>query len=367
MWLKSRKNVTLFLRMETTEILVPRGGVEQLPSCVVIGDALGRLEAMLDGRRPILITDPNLKAAYPELVGRYPHVVMGLGETHKTLDTVAEIYRELLRLGADRGSYLVGVGGGIVTDVTGFVASTYMRGVSGFGFVATSLLAQVDASVGGKNGVNLDGYKNIVGVFHQPDFVLCDQGMLSTLPERELRAGLAEVIKCGLIRDRALFEAFENHTFETFVSNADLLHRAIVASVELKAAVVAADETERGERKLLNLGHTLAHAVEKCTGHYLHGEAVGIGLCVSAVVSHKLGLLSAEDAQRVVSVVKAMGLPAGVAPETGVTRRKLMDALGADKKREADTIDFVVMEGIGAARRQRMTLAELDTLLEGVC
>lgn len=347
----------------TQEILVPRTGRPEAPSRVVIGEALARLEGLLEGKRPVVITDSNLAEAYPELIGRYPHVVIGLGETHKTIDTVAQIYRELLALGVDRGSYLVGIGGGIVTDITGFVASTYMRGVSGFGFVATSLLAQVDASVGGKNGVNLDGYKNIVGVFNQPDFVLCDQGMFRTLPVRELRAGLAEVIKCGLIRDRALFEMFENHTFESFTGNPELLHRAVVASVELKAAVVTADEKEHGERKLLNLGHTLAHAVEKCTGRYLHGEAVGIGLCVAAKVSHKLGLLSAGDRDRVIAVVGAMGLPTEVDPQTGARPEQLLAAVASDKKREAAHIDYVLMEGLGRAVRRRMSLDELDALV----
>lgn len=348
--------------MMTQEILVPRSGRPGAPSCVIIGDALSRLGGLLEGQRPIVITDSNLKAAYPELIGRYPHIVIGTGETNKTLETVGYIYRELLRLGADRGSYLVGVGGGIVTDITGFAASTYMRGVGGFGFVATSLLAQVDASVGGKNGVNLDGYKNIVGVFNQPDFVLCDQGMLATLPERELRAGLAEVVKCGLIRNKELFGMFENHTFGSFTGDAGLLHRAVVASVELKAAVVAADETERGERKLLNLGHTFAHAVEKCTGRYLHGEAVGIGLCIAAKLSHRLGLLSSEDAERVIAVVGAMGLPTAVAPESGIPAAALLAAAASDKKREAAAIDYVLMEGIGRAVRRRMPLAELDAL-----
>lgn len=344
----------------TQEILVPRTGRPEAPSRVIIGDALPRLDGLLEGRRPVIITDPNLADAYPELIGRYPNVIIGLGETHKTLETVGDIYRELLRLGVDRGSYLVGIGGGIVTDITGFVASTYMRGVAGFGFVATSLLAQVDASVGGKNGVNLDGYKNIVGVFNQPDFVLCDQNMLSTLPIRELRAGLAEVIKCGLIRDKTLFGLFENHSFESFTGDAALLHRAVVASVELKAAIVAADETERGERKLLNLGHTFAHAVEKCTDRYLHGEAVGIGLCIAAKLSHKLGLLTVPDMERVIAVVDSMGLPTAVASETGVIPAQLLAAVASDKKREAAQIDFVLMDGIGGAIRRRMTLTELE-------
>lgn len=350
----------------TQEIFVPRSGRSDAPSRVVIGEALAMLDELLDGRRPIVVTDPNLEAAYPELVGRYPHVVIGLGETHKTLETVGEVYRELLRLGADRGSYLVGIGGGIVTDVTGFVASTYMRGVGGFGFVATSLLAQVDASVGGKNGVNLDGYKNLVGVFNQPDFVLCDQRMLTTLPERELRAGLAEVVKCGLIGNRTLFELFEGRTFEEFTGDRGTLLRAITWSVELKAEVVTADERERGERRLLNLGHTFAHAIEKCTGRYLHGEAVGIGLCTAAGVSQRLGLLTEEEVARIGAVVAAMGLPTGLDPELGISTEQLMAAAASDKKCVATEIDFVLLQGIGRAVCRRMTLPELTSLAKNL-
>lgn len=344
------------------QILVPRSNHSE-PSQVIIGNALPELEGLLAGRRPVVITDVNLAAAYPSLVNQYPHVIIGLGETNKTLETVGHIYRELLELGVDRGSYLVGVGGGIVTDITGFVASTYMRGVAGFGFVATSLLAQVDASVGGKNGVNLDGYKNIVGVFNQPDFVICDQGMLSSLPERELRAGLAEAIKCGLIRDPDLFNLFENHTFESFTKDAELVHRAVVASVELKAAVVAADETERGERKLLNLGHTFAHAVEKCTGRYLHGEAVGIGMCQAARLSEALNMLSATERERIEAVVGGMGLPTAIAQEDGITREQFVGAMTSDKKREAQKLDFILLDGIGRAVRHEVDLSELPALM----
>lgn len=350
--------------MNTQEISVPRPGRPDAPSRIVIGDALPLLDTLLAGKRPVIITDPNLAAAYPELIGRYPHILIGLGEAQKTLATVESICRQLLETGADRGSYIVGIGGGIVTDITGFAASVYMRGVSGFGFVATSLLAQVDASVGGKNGVNLDGYKNQIGVFNQPDFVLCDQTMLATLPARELKAGLAEALKCGLIGDAALFEAFEGETFETLTGHPELLHRIIVASVELKARVVAADEQEHGERKLLNLGHTFGHAIEKRTRHYLHGEAVAIGLCLAAGAAVKSGLLTADEAERIVRTVRAIGLPTTIDPALGITAAQLIEAVKADKKREAQEIDFVLPSGIGRSVRRRMPLAELDAMIQ---
>jgi 3-dehydroquinate synthase len=252
-----------------------------------------------------------------------------------------------------------------VTDITGFVASTYMRGVAGFGFVATSLLAQVDASVGGKNGVNLDGFKNMVGTFNQPDFVLCDQGMLDTLPERELRAGLAEIIKSGLIGDAELFGWFEGvDSFDAFLSNRELLHRSIVRSVELKARIVGQDEREMGERKLLNLGHTFGHAIEKILpGRYLHGEAVAIGLCMAARISNRLGLLSAVDVERVTAVVEAMGLPSAFLAVNEVSVEALLSAAASDKKHEADEIDFVLLAQPGKALRRRLALADLKDFL----
>lgn len=342
-------------------LFVPRSNHPHRPSEVLIGNALPRLDALLDGKRPVVITDINLKRAYPELIGRWPHIAIDTGEAHKTLETVEDICRQLIALGADRGSYLIGIGGGIVTDITGFVASVYMRGVSGFGFLATSLLAQVDASVGGKNGVNLDGYKNMIGVFNQPDFVICDQGMLSTLPEREFQSGLAEVIKSGLIGNAELFGWFESQSYADLKENRELLHRMIVASVELKAAVVGADETEQGDRKLLNLGHTFAHAIEKLTrAKYLHGEAVAIGLCVAARLSVQLGLLPAREADRIEVVLRNMELPTRL-PE-GISGDEWIAAIGSDKKREAQTIDFVLLEGIGRAVRRKMTLQELQEL-----
>lgn len=342
----------------THTIYVPRSN-SVVPSEVVIGDALSRLPLMLDGRRPIIITDSNVFRIYESWIGQYPHVVIGTGEVNKTLDTVGEICRQLLARGADRGSYLVGVGGGIVTDITGFVASTYMRGV-GFGFVATTLLAQVDASVGGKNGVNLDGFKNIIGTFNQPDFVLCDSAMLGSLPQRELVAGMAEIIKCGFIRENSILDIFEGEEWD-----AGAVQRAIVAAVELKAAVVTADEREHGERKLLNLGHTFAHAVEKCSSQYLHGEAVAIGLCVAARISMQMGLLCESEYARVVAIISRAGLPTAL-PE-GVSPQQLIQSALSDKKREAATIDIIVMEGIGRAATRRLSIDEfIDVATEAL-
>ena len=167
------------------------------PSRIAIDDVRASLPGLLEGHDPIVITDENIESLYPELLSPYRRITIGRGEENKTLDTVTLIYRRLMDMGADRSSYLLGIGGGIVTDITGFVASTYMRG-TGFGFVATTLLSQVDASVGGKNGVNVDGYKNMAGCFNQPDFVVCDPSMLRTLPEREIKGGIDYIPKARL-------------------------------------------------------------------------------------------------------------------------------------------------------------------------
>ncbi|MDR2894124.1 MAG: 3-dehydroquinate synthase, partial [Alistipes sp.] len=300
------------------------------PSRVVVGEALEVLPAMLPrGRRVVAVTDPNIDALYGERIRQSADgvIVVPGGEENKTLLTVGTIHRRLIEMGADRGSFIVGWGGGIVTDMTGFAASTYLRGV-GFGFVATSLLAQVDAAVGGKNGVNVDGYKNMAGVFNQPDFVLCDTGVLSTLPPREFRAGLAEMIKAGVIADPHLFETLERHSPEELLADPALLARAIMAAIGVKARIVEADEREAGERRLLNLGHTVAHAIEKLSRDYNHGEAVGIGLVAIAEASVRLGLLEAGERDRIRAAVEKAGLPTG----TDTPAHEIARALTRDKK-----------------------------------
>lgn len=331
---------------------------EGAPSQVVIGDAIHSLDNYLpQGRQVIVITDSNVHRRYKEIINRYDYCLIGMGETIKTLSTVDKLYGELMNRGADRSTFIVGIGGGIVTDITGFVASTYMRGLP-FGFVATTLLAQVDASVGGKNGVNYEGYKNMVGTFNQPDFVLCDLSMLSTLPEREFRAGLSEIVKAGLIADRGLFELFENRSFEDFRTDGALLSEAVTRAVRVKADVVERDEREGGERRKLNLGHTFAHAIEKCSGDFLHGEAVAIGTAMIAGLSEKLGTMTPAEAERVRRVLVRMGFPA----ESGVDLKKLIRALKLDKKKEARSVSFVLMRGLGDCELRRLSFEEIDGL-----
>ncbi|MFI3266100.1 MAG: 3-dehydroquinate synthase [Rikenellaceae bacterium] len=332
---------------------------ENRKSQIAVGQVINDINSFLPKDvRVIVITDRNIHRLYGDLINSYEHILIGLGETIKTLQTAEQIWRELLEMGADRKTFLLGIGGGIVTDITGFIASTYMRGLR-FGFVSTSLLGQVDASVGGKDGVNLDGYKNIIGCFNQPEFVLCDLDMLQTLPVREVRAGISEIVKGGVLGRSELFELFEKHSYEQIVGNNELLLEAVMGAVKLKADVVESDERESGRRKLLNLGHTIAHAVEKCSSDFLHGEAVAIGMATIADISVKEGLLNSDDAQRIKKAIENMGLPL----TSGIDNHRLYKALLSDKKKETNHLDLILIKSIGEAVIVPYTLDKLEALI----
>ena len=327
-------------------------------SDVYVGPAAEILPEVLPAARVVVVSDATIDRLYPGLLAPYEKVLIGRGESAKTLQTVEGIYRRFIELGVDRKSFILAVGGGIVTDVAGFAAATFMRGV-GFGFVSTTLLGQIDASVGGKNGVNVDGYKNMAGTFTQPRFVICDPAMLRSLPDREFRAGMAEIIKAGLIADRELFELFENHPFEMFRNDPQLLTEAITRAIRVKADIVERDERESGERRKLNLGHTFAHAIEKCGNQkFLHGEAVAIGTAMIARLSAHLGKISEQDAERVRQVLERMGLPI----RSEIDYKHLLKALKHDKKKQSDSVNFVLMEGIGSCSIRRFSFGEIDSL-----
>ncbi len=342
--------------MRTLEI--PREG--RTPSRIHIGEGLAaRFAEYVPANSSLwVITDSDVAVQYADLLIPYNIIVLGRGEKDKTLQTVEKIHLRLMEEGADRNSYIVGFGGGITTDVAGFVASTYMRGV-GFGFVATSLLAQVDASVGGKNGVNLGGYKNMVGVFNQPDFVLCDVDVLDTLSGREFRAGLAEVVKSAVIDDAVLFEMLEGVSAEQLLADKPLLEEVVWRTVNVKARIVAQDEREGGVRRLLNLGHTIAHAIEKSTRGYVHGEAVAVGMTTINRVAKSLGVLSEECAERIDALLDGLGLPT----TCDVPNEVLSQALRKDKKGAGKSIHIVLPCRIGQCCVQTMTFEEFDALL----
>ncbi|MFO1427064.1 MAG: 3-dehydroquinate synthase [Steroidobacteraceae bacterium] len=278
---------------------------------------------------------------------RIIEVVLPDGEVHKTLDNVARVLDVLVAHRFSRDCCVVALGGGVVGDMAGFAAACYQRGVD-FVQVPTTLLAQVDSSVGGKTGVNHPGGKNLIGAFHQPRAVIADTDTLGTLPDRELRAGLAEVIKYGLICDASFLDWIETHADRLLARDAPSLAQAIRRSCEIKAAIVARDEREQGDRALLNLGHTFGHAVEAVTGYgsWLHGEAVGAGMLMAATMSARAGMLPSADVERVRALLRRVGLPTE-AREVGA--EAALQAMRIDKKVKAGQIRFVLLRRIGEA------------------
>ncbi|HIY69345.1 MAG TPA: 3-dehydroquinate synthase [Candidatus Alistipes intestinigallinarum] len=311
-------------------------------SQVYIGSAAELLPELLPEGRVVVVSDATIDRLYHPLLTRYDAVLIGTGESIKTLQTVETIYRRFIELGVDRATFVLAVGGGIVSDVAGFAASTYMRGLR-FGFVSTTLLGQVDASVGGKNGVNVDGYKNMAGTFTQPQFVVCDPALLRSLPDREFRAGLAEVVKAAIIADADLFARIEQVSFETLRADTDLLADVISAAIRVKADIVEYDEKETGERRKLNLGHTLAHAIEKSSNRMNHGEAVAVGTALIAGAAVKLGVLKDEDRRRIEALLVRLGFD--LTPP--VEMKRLLKEVGKDKKNEDGMLRIVLPVGIG--------------------
>lgn len=313
-------------------------------SRILLGEKLERLTRYSGRGRPgVIVTDENVRRFYGASFPRWPAVTMKPGETSKTLGTVSRIYREFMKINVDRRWLVAGVGGGVVCDVAGFAASTYLRGLE-FGFVATTLLAQVDAALGGKNGVNLNGYKNLVGTFRQPSFVISDFGKLKTLPAKEVRCGVAEIIKSAAAADGELFDFLENNLDSCLGLEAGAIAYAVERSCRVKLGIVGRDERERGDRRKLNFGHTLGHALEKIF-RLSHGEAVAVGMAAAARLSVRRGLLDRRDELRLTSLLKKAGLPVAMKVPAALLRR----ALGRDKKREGLKIQFVFLNKLGGA------------------
>ncbi len=270
-------------------------------------------------------------------------IILPDGESHKTVATMQIVLDQLVATGANRDTTVIALGGGVVGDIAGFAAACYMRGVA-FVQVPTTLLAQVDSSVGGKTGVNHDKGKNLIGAFHQPQLVLIDTDTLNTLPARELKAGLAEVIKYGAICDTEFFAWLEANMAALLKKDAAALAYAIQRSCKLKAEVVAEDERESGRRAILNFGHTFGHAVEHCLGYgeWLHGEAVAAGMLMAAELSD----IAACDQERLKDLLAAAGLPIQPPP---ISTEKWLDAMGMDKKVQQKQLRFVLLRSLGEA------------------
>jgi len=324
---------------------------------ILIGEGLLGERALFEqhvrARDTLVVSDTVVEPLYLEALQasleprRVVATILPEGESHKTLANVARILDVLVANRFGRDCAVVALGGGVVGDMAGFAAATYQRGVD-FVQLPTTLLAQVDSSVGGKTGVNHPGGKNLIGAFHQPVAVVADTRTLATLPARELRAGLAEVIKYGLICDAEFFQWLEAHIEELLAGDAAALARVIRRSCEIKAEIVGRDERERGDRALLNLGHTFGHALESATGYkeWLHGEAVGAGLVMAAGMSRESGYLTAEDQGRVARLVARAGLPTRVA---NVKPDAALEHMRIDKKVQAGRIRLVLLRGIGSA------------------
>ena len=327
-------------------------------SVIMIGGRLQNLAKHLPVKTPIIVTDTNVHNFWGRHFPPGPVITIATGEKIKTIDTVRYIYEQLLTLGADRSSFIVGIGGGIVCDIAGFVASTYMRGVR-FGFVSSTLLAQVDASVGGKNGINFGGYKNIVGVFNQPEFVICDLDLLKTVPRSEILSGFAEIIKHGAIADKDLFAFLEENCSQALALDREVVEKLVYDSVIIKSSIVNRDEKEKGERRKLNFGHTFGHAIEKIA-RVRHGEAVSAGMVLASELGVKRGGLPVEDSVRIADLLARFGLPIRLQFDG----QKVIEAIRMDKKREGDLIHFVLLSEIGHAHIEEIAIPELEELVK---
>ncbi len=316
-----------------------------------------RVDALLAGgiaagrQRAFVVTSAEIDRLWgKQLVAGFPapltKLMVPAGEEHKRLTTVERLVEELAQHGADRDSVLIAFGGGVIGDMTGFVAAMYMRGIRYVG-VPTTLLAQVDSSLGGKTGVNLAAGKNLVGAFHHPLAVYSDTAVLATLPAAELRAGLQESVKAGIIRDRSLFDLLDEESAAVLAGDREALTRVVAASVRVKADVVNADERELGVRMILNLGHTLGHAIEAATGYkqLLHGEAVAWGMIAAVGIAAKRGTVSAAEAERMERVIRAYGPMRGFIADAG----ELVALTAKDKKNRSGARSFVLPVGIGDA------------------
>ena len=324
---------------------------------ILIGSGLLRsrelLAAQLSGRDVVLISNTVVAGLYADALKQTlqqppaAEVILPDGEQYKTLDSASRVFDVMIANRIGRDAMVLALGGGVIGDLAGFVAACYQRGVDLIQ-IPTTLLAYVDSSVGGKTAVNHPGGKNMIGAFHQPRAVIADTDLLQSLPDRELRAGLAEVIKYGLICDPAFFDWIEANIDALLARSPDALSAAIYRSCQIKAQIVARDEREHGERALLNLGHTFGHAIESATGYadWQHGEAVGTGMLIAAEMSQRLGNLDAAVVARLRALLQRAGLPVA-APRIGAARA--FDYMRVDKKVQSGRVRLVLLAGLGRA------------------
>ena len=316
---------------------------------------LEQLQKLVPAEQTIILTDDNIFARHKKKFKGWKTIVIKAGEAHKNQSTVDHIIEQLIETGADRKTTLIGIGGGVITDITGYVAGIFLRGIS-FGFVPTSILAMVDAAVGGKNGVDVGLYKNMVGLIRQPAFILFDYSFLKTLPREEWINGFAEIIKHAVIKDAAMFKILEEAKLSTFQKNSDDIAKLVKRNVLIKTKVVVNDEFESGERKLLNFGHTIGHAIENLY-QIPHGHAISVGMGLACRLSEKL--IGFKEGDRVIRLLKQYGLP----PQFDFDKERAFDILLKDKKKAGQQISFILLNKIGKAEIKLISLEDMNNLI----
>ena len=319
---------------------------------------ISHLKEITERKNTIIITDENVFNAHEKRFRNWKTIVLKPGEEYKVQETANKVIGQLISMEADRKTVLVGVGGGVITDMTGYVASVYMRGIK-FGFVPTTLLAMVDASIGGKNGIDVGVYKNIVGVIRQPSFILHDLIFLNTLPDNEWENGFAEIIKHACIKDAAMFRDLELNSLAKYKTRKKSVCELIQRNALLKTKVVQQDEFEKGDRKLLNFGHTLGHALEN-QYDLSHGQAISVGMTYASRISQQL--TGFKDTVRVVGLLDKYGLPVHLAFD----RQKVFNVLKMDKKREKAEMNYVLLEKIGKGVIRSIPVDQLETIIKGL-
>jgi 3-dehydroquinate synthase len=319
---------------------------------ILIGAKWETVNELLPETGVAIITDNNVHRIYGGRFPDFPVFTVKAGEASKNLEVIESLAERLIETGIDRTGFILGIGGGVVCDIAGFLASIYMRGIK-CAYISSSLLSQVDASTGGKNGVNLGGTKNILGCFKQPEFVICDQVMLQTLPEEEYFSGVAELIKTAIIGNKKLFEIIENNQEGILRRDTELLSMLISMAVNFKAAVVSEDEKESGLRRILNFGHTFGHAIEMYKS-FRHGYAVASGIVLAANFSLSRGYISEEEYKRVTVLLRSFRL----LRRHDIPDDQISQLIMRDKKKSGNEIYFVFMAGIGKAVIEKIPVSE---------
>jgi 3-dehydroquinate synthase len=327
---------------------------------VIIGNAFSEMEQRLNSDECILITDCNVFEIYSKYFESYKTIIIQAGEKSKTWDTIKLVYKELIKLDASRNTIIIGFGGGVVCDIAGFVADTFMRGCR-LGLIATSLLAQVDAAIGGKNGFNFEGIKNLIGTFKQPEFVVCDPELLKTLPFDELKSGIGEIVKYALIADPELFNFLNRNAYRILDIQSDVYEYLLESCVHIKAGFIEQDETDRGMRHHLNFGHTFGHAIEQIE-NIPHGIAVVKGMLISLRLSSMLNISKTNLYHNVIKVLDKLNLPI----EFELNQSILAKIHEDKKKQNKDEIRIVLLREIGATELYDIRFEDLENMIETI-